>query len=106
METCELPLVASSITSSADAMMQGLVASALTHLLGETNFIQVTPSSDPGLPKFNSINIPIDANVSTIGAATFAAECGFSDAQIRSMGRWKSDAFRKYIRSPGLCSTP
>jgi hypothetical protein len=24
-----------------------------------------------------------------IGAATFAAECGFSDAQIRSVGRWK-----------------
>ena len=40
-----------------------------------------------------------------IGAATFAAECGFSDAQIRSMGRWKSDAFRKYIQCPGLCST-
>ena len=40
-----------------------------------------------------------------IGAATFAAECGFSDAQIRSMGRWKSDAFRKYIRGPGLCTT-
>jgi hypothetical protein len=33
-----------------------------------------------------------------IGAATFAASCGFSDAQIRAMGRWKSDAFRKYIR--------
>ena len=40
-----------------------------------------------------------------IGAATFAAECGFSDAQIRSMGRWKFDAFRKYIWGPGLCST-
>ena len=37
-----------------------------------------------------------------IGAATFAAECGFSDAQIRLMGRWKSDAFRKYIRAPSL----
>jgi hypothetical protein len=33
-----------------------------------------------------------------IGAATFAADCGFSDTQIRLMGRWKSDAFRKYIR--------
>ncbi|XP_028405752.1 uncharacterized protein LOC114528322 [Dendronephthya gigantea] len=41
-----------------------------------------------------------------IGAATFAAECGFSDAQIRVMGRWKSDAFRKYIRSPNLSSRP
>ena len=37
-----------------------------------------------------------------IGAATFAAECGFSDAQIRLMGRWKSDAFRKYIRASSL----
>ena len=37
-----------------------------------------------------------------IGAVTLAAESGFSDAQIRLLGRWKSDAFRKYIRSPGL----
>ena len=37
-----------------------------------------------------------------IGAATFAAECGYSDAQIRLMGRWKSDAFRKYIHGPSL----
>ena len=37
-----------------------------------------------------------------IGAATFAAENGFSDVQIRAMGRWKSDAFRKYIRIPSL----
>jgi len=34
-----------------------------------------------------------------IGAASFAAEKGLSDAQIRSMGRWNSNAFRKYIRS-------
>ena len=65
VETRELPIVASGITSSAEATMQGPVASALTHLSGETNFIQVTPSPDPGLPKFNSINVPIDANVST-----------------------------------------
>ena len=37
-----------------------------------------------------------------IGAATLAAESGLSDAQIRLLGRWKSDSFRKYIRSPGL----
>lgn len=37
-----------------------------------------------------------------IGTATFAAECGFSDSQIRMMGRWKSDAFRKYIRGPSF----
>ena len=40
-----------------------------------------------------------------IGAATFAAENGFSDVQIRAMGRWKSDAFRKYIRVPSLSSS-
>ncbi|XP_078340123.1 integrase/recombinase xerD homolog isoform X3 [Crassostrea virginica] len=33
-----------------------------------------------------------------IGAATYAAEKGLSDAQIRSMGRWSSNAFQKYIR--------
>ena len=37
-----------------------------------------------------------------IGAASHAAECGFSDSQIRLMGRWKSDAFKKYIRTPSL----
>ena len=40
-----------------------------------------------------------------IGAATFAAENWFSDVQIRAMGRWKSDAFRKYIRVPSLSSS-
>lgn len=33
-----------------------------------------------------------------IGAATFAAQQGMSDTQIRLLGRWKSDAFKKYIR--------
>ena len=33
-----------------------------------------------------------------IGAASFAARNGMSDAQIRHMGRWASDAFKSYIR--------
>ena len=33
-----------------------------------------------------------------IGAASEAAERGMSDAQIRSCGRWKSNAFLRYIR--------
>lgn len=37
-----------------------------------------------------------------IGAACHAAEKGFSDAQIRALGRWKSDAFKLYIRSDTL----
>ena len=35
-----------------------------------------------------------------IGAASLAAEKGLSDAQIRHLGRWKSDAFKLYIRQP------
>ena len=37
-----------------------------------------------------------------IGGASYAATKGFSDAQIRLLGRWKSDAFRRYIRSPAV----
>ena len=37
-----------------------------------------------------------------IGAASYAADAGMSDSQIRALGRWKSDAFRKYIRIPSL----
>ena len=37
-----------------------------------------------------------------IGAACHAAEKGFSDAQIRALGRWSSDAFKVYIRPPSL----
>ncbi|XP_061192308.1 uncharacterized protein LOC133200539 [Saccostrea echinata] len=33
-----------------------------------------------------------------IGAATAAAERGWSDSRIREAGRWKSNVFRKYIR--------
>ena len=39
-----------------------------------------------------------------IGAASFAAERGMSDAQIRALGRWRSNAFLKYIRLPSLVS--
>ena len=33
-----------------------------------------------------------------IGAATTAAMQGLSDSQICQLGRWKSDAFKRYIR--------
>ena len=35
-----------------------------------------------------------------IGAASLAAENSMSDAQIRGLGCWKSDAFKLYIWSP------
>lgn len=37
-----------------------------------------------------------------IGAASHAAEMGYS--QIRLLGCWKSDAFKRYIRIPSLTS--
>ncbi|XP_056019237.1 uncharacterized protein LOC130054234 isoform X2 [Ostrea edulis] len=37
-----------------------------------------------------------------IGAATTAAASGSSDIQIQNMGRWKSSAFKKYIRIPTI----
>lgn len=37
-----------------------------------------------------------------IGAACHAADLGFSDSQIRALGRWKSDAFKLYIRNETL----
>ena len=40
-----------------------------------------------------------------IGAASFAAGKGLSDAQIRHLGRWKSDTFKLYIRQPSGVST-
>lgn len=36
-----------------------------------------------------------------IGAATYAAQNNMSDSQIRALGRWSSNAFRKYIRLTG-----
>lgn len=33
-----------------------------------------------------------------IGAATHASKVGFSENAIQNMGRWKSDAVKRYIR--------
>lgn len=43
-------------------------------------------------------NLNIKPHSFRIGAATFAAMIGYSDIQIQAMGRWKSSAFKKYIR--------
>ena len=40
-----------------------------------------------------------------IGAASHAAQGGMYDAQIRVLGRWKSNAFLRYIRISSLSST-
>ena len=40
-----------------------------------------------------------------IGAASWASAKGFSDSQIRLLGRWQSSAFLRYIRTPSLGTT-
>jgi len=37
-----------------------------------------------------------------IAVASHAADRGLSDTQIRVLGRWKSNAFRRYIRIPSV----
>ena len=37
-----------------------------------------------------------------IGAASYAAEQGMSDSQIRTLGQWRSNVFHKYIRVPSM----
>ena len=37
-------------------------------------------------------------------AASWAASKGMSDAQIKTFGRWKSNAFLRYIRAPSIGS--
>ena len=41
-----------------------------------------------------------------IGAATTAAEAGVPAWLIKTMGRWSSDAYQVYIRTPWLHGSP
>ena len=43
-------------------------------------------------------HLPIKSHSFRIGAATWAAAQGYSEQQIQAMGRWKSMAFKRYIR--------
>jgi hypothetical protein len=49
-------------------------------------------------PQFN--NSSIKSHSFRIGGATYIAQQGASDEQIRKAGRWRSNAFHAYIRSP------
>jgi len=40
-----------------------------------------------------------------IGGASYLASVGMSDAKIRMIGRWKSDAFKRYIRCQRILSS-
>ena len=53
--------------------------------------------------KFSGLNLKnYKSHSFRIGAATTAWAKGFSEEQIQQMGRWNSEAFKKYIRIPLL----
>lgn len=53
--------------------------------------------------KFGNLNLSkYQAHIFRIGAATSAAATGYTEIQIQNMGRWKSNAFKKYIRIPSI----
>ena len=60
----EVPLVSLPGPSEADAQVQGPAASALEGLSGESVNLEVARSQPLGLSHFNSITMPIDAQVS------------------------------------------
>jgi len=37
-----------------------------------------------------------------IGAATSATQAGIPDSQIKMLGRWQSDAYQRYIKTPPM----
>ena len=50
----------------------------------------------------SNLSSSIKSHSFRIGAATFCLERGYSFDQIQVMGRWKTDAFKKYIRVPSF----
>ena len=63
-ELVEVPIVESGRALSHQATVPVPVALVLQNVTGEANFIQISPSSQPALPIFHSVNVPIEANVS------------------------------------------
>ena len=60
----EMPVVASGSALSHPATASAPVATALSNVMSEANVLQVSQSSQPALPHFHSVDVPIDANVS------------------------------------------
>ena len=83
-------------------------------VLSDTGPLFILPGGSPVTRSFFSEHLNKSLNwvgISTtiykghsfiIGRATSAAMMGVSDEDIQRMGRWKSQAFKKYIRIPML----
>lgn len=53
--------------------------------------------------KFGNLNLSkYQAHSFRIGTATSAAAIGYMDIKIQNMGRWRFNAFKKYIRIPSI----
>ena len=74
-------------------LLAGLDPITRSFIVGQLNRTLRVCNLDPALYKSHSFRI---------SAATWATPKGFSDSQIRQLGRWKSNAFLKYIRVPSL----
>lgn len=63
-ESREIPLVSAGMVVRADATTQGPVATALQHVSGE-NFVEVSQATSSGMSVFNSVSIPVEAQVNS-----------------------------------------
>ena len=72
------------------------VASALHHVTGETNFIQVFPSTQQILPTFHLADVPIDTNVSPKLRLKFGLTNSEKPKVIPHIAAWTS-AFQIFV---------
>ena len=101
----EMPVVESGSALSHPATASTPVATALSNVMGEGNVLQVSQSSQPALPHFHSVDVPIDANVSPkIKAKIWAHE--FIDLGILLSSGAGDTRYHLSVSSPQGSSLP
>ena len=101
----EMPVVESGSALSHPATASTPVATALSNVMGEGNVLQVSQSSQPVLPHFHSVDVPIDANVSPkIKAKIWAHE--FIDLGILLSSGAGDTRYHLSVSSPQGSSLP
>ena len=101
----EMPVVQSGSALSHPATASTPVATALSNVMGEGNVLQVSQSSQPALPHFHSVDVPIDANVSPkIKAKIWSHE--FIDLGILLSSGTRDTRYHLSVSSPQGSSLP
>ena len=77
-------------------MRQGRFSAFVTGLL-------LSPSSMNNFARVYRFVLSIQTDTKAT-AACHAADLGYTDSQIRALGRWKSDGFKLYIRNETLAA--